>query len=72
MAAENGWTLWLITTNDNTRALRFYQRRGFQMTQVYWHAVAEARKIKPEISLVSDDGIPIEHEIELVYRSERE
>jgi ribosomal protein S18 acetylase RimI-like enzyme len=23
--------LWLITTNDNTHALRFYQKRGFRL-----------------------------------------
>jgi len=68
-AKRNGWTLWLITTNDNTRALHFYQRRGFLLTNVYWNGVDEARKIKPEIPMVSDDGIPIKHEMELVYQS---
>ena len=27
--------LWLITTNDNLDALRFYQRRGFRIRTVY-------------------------------------
>ncbi|MGV3488795.1 MAG: GNAT family N-acetyltransferase [Tuberibacillus sp.] len=69
-AKMNEWNLWLITTNDNTRALHFYQRRGFHMSNVYWNAVDEARKMKPEIPTVSDDGIPILHEIELVYRDQ--
>ena len=30
LAAQHGCArLWLITTNDNVDALRFYQRRGF-------------------------------------------
>ncbi|MBN1341167.1 MAG: GNAT family N-acetyltransferase, partial [Phycisphaerae bacterium] len=27
--------LWLITTNDNLRALRFYQKRGFVLVAVH-------------------------------------
>ena len=57
--------LWLITTNDNTHALRFYQKRGFALVAVHRNAVAEARKIKPEIPLIGNDGIPIRDEIEL-------
>lgn len=59
--------LWLITTNDNTPALRFYQRRDFNMVAFYKDAVTEARKLKPEIPNVGFDGIPIKHEIELEY-----
>ncbi|MFG0299423.1 MAG: GNAT family N-acetyltransferase [Phycisphaerales bacterium JB047] len=59
--------LWLITTNDNTPALRFYQRREFDLVGFYRNAVTEARKLKPEIPNVGFDGIPIRHEIELEY-----
>ncbi len=59
--------LWLITTNDNTPALRFYQRRGFDMVALHREAVTQARKIKPEIPNVGFDGIPIRHEFELEY-----
>ena len=55
----------LITTNDNLSALRFYQKRSFDMVRLYLNAVEEARKIKPEIPLTGNDGIPIRHEIEL-------
>ena len=55
----------LITTNDNLRALRFYQKRGFDMVRIYRNAVDESRKIKPEIPLIGDHGIPIKHEIEM-------
>src|SRR5690606_439385 len=52
--------LWLITTNDNTPALRFYQRRGFSLVAVYRNAVEESRrKLKPEIPLTGVDGIRI-------------
>ncbi len=60
--------IWLITTNDNVRAIRFYQKRGFRMSGLYLGAVNEARKIKPEIPLIGFDGIPIEHEIEFEMR----
>lgn len=57
--------LWLITTNDNTKALRFYQRRGFTLAAVYINIMKEYRKIKPEIPPTGDDDIPQCDEIEL-------
>ena len=57
--------LWLITTNDNTAALRFWQKRGFKLVAVYPDAVEQSRRIKPEIPLTGNDGIPIRDEIEL-------
>lgn len=56
--------LWLITTNDNTKAIRFYQKRGFDMAALYRNAVDQSRKLKPEIPLFGYDEIPILHEIE--------
>jgi ribosomal protein S18 acetylase RimI-like enzyme len=55
----------ITTTNDNTRALRFYQRAGFRLTALRVDAVTESRKIKPEIPVEGLDGIPIRDEIEL-------
>ena len=57
--------VWLVTTNDNLHALRFYQRRGFRIVAVYPGAIAEARKLKPEIPAIGASGIPIRDEIEL-------
>ncbi len=57
--------VWLITTNDNLHALRFYQKRGFRLVAVHRDAVDRARQIKPEIPLVGNDGIPLHDEIEL-------
>ena len=55
----------LITTNDNLPALRFYQKRGFDLVHIYRNALDRARKIKPEIPRIGMDGIPLKHEIEL-------
>jgi len=57
--------LWLITTNDNTEALRFYQRRGFALVAVHRDEIARSREIKPAIPEVGNHGIPIRDEIEL-------
>ena len=57
-------TVWLMTTNDNTQALRFYQKRGFILTALRTNVIEEQRKIKP-IPLLGNDGIPIRDEIEL-------
>lgn len=57
--------LWLITTNDNLRALRFYQHRGFHLVALYPGAVTESRRLKPSIPLLGYDDIPIRDEIGL-------
>lgn len=57
--------LWLITTNDNLYALRFYQKRGFVLVAVHRNALEVSRKLKPEIPLIGADGIPLRDEIEL-------
>jgi ribosomal protein S18 acetylase RimI-like enzyme len=60
--------LWLITTNDNTPALRFYQKRGFHLAAIHPNALEQSRRLKPEIPLVGQDGIPLRDEIELEIR----
>ena len=57
--------LWLITTNDNMNALRFYQKRGFVLVAIHRDALDISRKLKPEIPLIGNDGIPLRDEIEL-------
>jgi ribosomal protein S18 acetylase RimI-like enzyme len=57
--------LFLTTTNDNLRALGFYQKRGFELVSIRRGAVNEARKIKPNIPLAGCNNIPIRDEIEL-------
>lgn len=57
--------LWLITTNDNLNALKFYQKNGFHLVSIYPNAIAESRKIKPQIPEIGENGIPLRDEIEL-------
>jgi GNAT superfamily N-acetyltransferase len=58
--------LWVVTTNDNVDALRFYQRRGFRLARVRPGAVDESRRtLKPEIPETGDHGIPLRDEVEL-------
>jgi ribosomal protein S18 acetylase RimI-like enzyme len=67
-AAQAGATrIWLITTNHNTHALRFYQRRGFDLVRLDRGAADRARKLKPGIP-AQLDGIQIRHELELEIR----
>ena len=57
--------LWLITTNDNVDAIRFYQRRGFRLAAVHAGAVDESRRtLKPAIPEVGQYGISIRDELE--------
>ena len=56
--------LKLITTNDNIRGLEFYQRRGFVLSNIYKNAIENSRKIKPQIPMFADNGLPIRDEIE--------
>ena len=57
--------IWLITTNDNIDAMRFYQRRGYEIAFVHRHAIQGSRKIKPQLPFVGKYGIPIRDEIEM-------
>jgi Acetyltransferases len=57
--------LWVVTTNDNTRALRFYQKNGFRLHAIRFDALVHSRKLKPEIPETGFDGIPLRDEIEL-------
>ncbi len=57
--------LWLVTTNDNVRALGIYQRWGMSLVALRRDAVAEARKVKPSIPERAANGIPIKDELEL-------
>jgi len=56
--------VWLITTNDNTNAIRFYQKRGFEWIGFYKDSMDDSRKLKPEIPKIGNDDIPIKHELE--------
>ena len=57
--------IFLITTNDNLKALGFYQKRGFELVRIYRGAMHQSRKIKPSIPMVGRNSIPLRDEIEL-------
>jgi ribosomal protein S18 acetylase RimI-like enzyme len=58
----------VATTNDNTDALRFYQRCGFRLTAVRPDAMTKARRRhKPQIPEIGHHGIPIRDEINLEF-----
>lgn len=56
--------LWLITTNDDIGAIRFYQKKGFDLVAAHINAMDVSRKLKPSIPLIGMDNIPIKHELE--------
>jgi ribosomal protein S18 acetylase RimI-like enzyme len=59
--------LWLITTNDNVDALRFYQRRGFRLVKLHEGAVDRSREaLKPEIPEIGEYGILLQDELEMI------
>ena len=55
----------VLTTNDNTDALRFYQRKGYRLTEVIINAVDLARQHKPQIPKIGHYKIPIHDELKL-------
>lgn len=63
---QNGvQTIFVVTTNDNLRALALYQKRGYALKNLYPDAVTKARQEKPEIPWIAPNGIPIRDEIVL-------
>lgn len=58
--------IWLVTTNGNLEALRFYQRRGFRLSALRPDSVDKAREeLKPQILTVGEFGIPLRDELEV-------
>ena len=66
--SKNCKRVWLITTNDNTNALKFYQKNGFHLIAIHQGAIEKSRLLKPEIPEIGFDNIPIRDEIELEIR----
>ncbi|HEY7948014.1 MAG TPA: GNAT family N-acetyltransferase [Acidimicrobiales bacterium] len=55
--------LWLVTTNDNVRAIGFYQRWGMDLVEFIHDGVAVSRRVKPEIPILGLDDIALRHEL---------
>jgi GNAT superfamily N-acetyltransferase len=60
--------LWLVTTNDNIRAIGFYQQWGMDLVGYDRDAVDASRRLKPQIPLVGDNGIAVRHELRFELR----
>lgn len=59
--------VWLVTSNDNTRAIRFYQMAGFDLKKVHINSFDIIRKFKKELPENGVDGIPLKHEFEFEW-----
>lgn len=62
--AQGAKRLWLVTTNDDTQAIRFYQKYGFSLKAVHIGGFEAVRRLKAGVPERGNDGIPIEHEFE--------
>ena len=61
-------SIWVVTTNDNLDALRFYQRRGFRLRALRAGAIDDSRRrLKPQIAPGGEYSIPLRDELELIY-----
>lgn len=56
--------LWVITTNDNIHAQKFYHNRGFRLCKVHEDSIEMSRKLKPQIPFTNEKGIKIKDEYE--------
>jgi GNAT superfamily N-acetyltransferase len=58
--------LWLITTNENIGAIRFYQRRGMDLRAFHRDFAEVVRRHKPTAER-EHDGIAVRHALEFSY-----
>jgi 2-oxo-4-hydroxy-4-carboxy--5-ureidoimidazoline (OHCU) decarboxylase/N-acetylglutamate synthase-like GNAT family acetyltransferase len=65
-AASDAPRLWLVTTNDNLEAIRWYLRRGMTVAAVHAGAVDHDRALKPSLPTTNpSNGLPIRDLVEL-------
>lgn len=62
---KNCTRLKLVTTNDNIRAMKFYQKREFVFANIYKNSIEISRQLKLQIPIFAENGLPIRDEIEL-------
>ena len=58
-------TAVLATTNDNTRALNFYIKRGYRLVRLHLDAMDRVRALKPGVPRNGRDGVPLQDMWEL-------
>lgn len=49
----------LVTSNDNMRAVAFYQRRGYRVVRLHLDALDAVRRLKPSVPIAGAGGIPL-------------
>lgn len=57
--------LRVLTTNDNTPALRYFQKLGYKIIAFYPGAIIAYRTVAPTLPQIGVDGIPVRDAIEL-------
>src|SRR5262249_11195089 len=62
--------IFLTTTNDNLRALGFYQRRGWVLVRLHQAIIVRARERYAGIPKIGLNRIPFRDELELEFRPE--
>lgn len=60
--------IFLTTSNDNLRALRFYQRLGWRLVRVHPGMIDRYRELDPAIPRTGMHAIPLRDELELELR----
>ena len=53
------------TTNDNSRALNFYIKRGYRLVRLHLDALNRVRALKPGVPRIGRDGVPLQDMWEL-------
>jgi len=56
--------LWLITSNENIRAIDFYQRWGMDLAALHRNFADTVRAAKPNVDVAGHDGIEFRHALE--------
>ena len=50
IADQDGVRLWLMTTDDNSNAIRFYENRGMTRAALHRHFIEVVRIYKPDVN----------------------
>lgn len=63
---RRGVTIAIVgSTNDNSRALNFYIKRGYRLVRLHLDAMDRVRELKPSVPLTGRDGVPLQEMWEL-------
>lgn len=62
---KNARVLRVLTTNDNTPALRYFQKLGFRIVALYPGAIMIYRTVARNLPEIGVDNIPVRDAIEL-------